>query len=415
MFDEVKRLNGKRALKLAISSCIAIGILIGVLFLTTKRVQNSRFCAKCHTGESFNNACGKSLPEGVACIECHAHRNNNAIMATEIRDKNCTRDSCHSIEKLNEKSVQFQSLTEFKHKTHREAFPSNLKLRCTSCHSFLGGEKHFETDVKTCYTCHFMNTQQPLPTEKNKPVSACSLCHRNIEKTLQIYNKVFDHTVYEEKVNVSCSDCHFAFIQGQGEVDKKNCYVCHQTVNNHFNKATEMHDIHITKHSTSCTPCHNTIEHTQNKGSDSVLSNMQTLSFDTSRYKTQRMIMAGTGGMGIDDEPDPMYLATLNCSACHKDKFLSKVDPKVCNNCHKNGFDRILYEQMHFVKKKMQELKSLRKKMRRHSHNKENKSVKEAETNYHLIKEDGSLGVHNIKYTKDLLEYSISNLKQLPQ
>src|SRR3972149_5628343 len=36
--------------------------------------------------------------------------------------------------------------------------------------------------------------------------------------------------------------------------------------------------------------------------------------------------------------------------------------------------------------------------------------VHEAEVNYNLIKDDGSFGVHNIKYVKDLLDYSIAKL-----
>ena len=417
MFTEVKRLNKKVAARLATISSIAIGIAVITLLVSVTRPKHTQYCAKCHGNISFNNACKKSLPRDVACIECHTHENKGmAVMAVEIRDEHCTAETCHPLSKLSAKAVQYKKITPFQHKTQIEKFTDNLKLSCTSCHSNLGGGKHFELDIKTCNTCHFKNTQQPLSVQDKRPISDCTVCHCHIEKTKEIYGKTFNHTVYEGNEKTGCSDCHFNTIQGYGKVDKESCYQCHPKVADNFNSASDMHYNHIVRHKTGCTPCHTPITHGWTNLYNKVGEedhNPQLVNMD---YKVQNLIMAGMGGVGIEGKPDPMYLATLNCSACHRDKQLyANVASEVCNNCHERGFDKILSEQMRFITSEMRLLRNLLIKAKRHRSIDTNYLIQEAERNYNLIKEDGSLGVHNIKYVKDLLDYSIVNLKQIVQ
>ena len=266
--------------------------------------------------------------------------------------------------------------------------------------------------------------QQSFNTKDEKSISNCTLCHDHIEKSKEIYGKIFKHDAYEKSEKVSCTDCHFKTIQGNGKVDKRSCYQCHPKIANNFNNASDMHYIHIDKHKTPCTSCHASITHGWVKANDKIYGDNNTELVDV-EYKIQNLIMMGLGGMGIKGEPDPMYLATLNCSACHKDKQLytnlpvrgtqTGVASEVCNNCHNRGFDKMLSEQIHFVTSKMRLLRTLLVKAKRF-HNSNTHAVSqqtiihEAEVNYNLIKSDGSFGVHNIKYVKDLLDYSIAKL-----
>ena len=319
-------------------------------------------------------------------------------------------------------------------------FIGKLRLRCASCHTNIGGEKHFETDTSTCNTCHFIsqsdsvksspaspssreknslcetqNVWQSINTKDEKSISNCTLCHDHIEKSNEIYGKIFKHDVYEKNEKVSCTDCHFETIQGDGKVDKKSCYQCHPKIANNFNNASDMHYIHIDKHTVACTSCHGQIMHGWIKESNKVYGNDNSGS-TKENYMIQNLLMTGQGGVGVKGEPDPMYLATLNCSACHKDKQLyTNVASEVCNNCHNRGFDKMLSEQLHFVTSKMRLLRTLLVKAKRF-HNFDTNAVSqhtiihEAEVNYNLIEGDGSFGVHNIKYVKDLLDYSIAKL-----
>lgn len=415
MFAEVKKLNKRIASRLAIAAAVAAGMLVVMLFVTITRPKHAQFCAKCHKNTSFTNACKKSLPGDIACIECHTHENTGmSVIAVEIRDEHCTAESCHPLSKLSARAVQYKKITPFRHKTHTGKLTANLKLRCTSCHSNIGGEKHFETDVMTCNTCHFINTMKPLYTQDNRPIFDCTLCHGHIEKTKDIYGKAFKHEVYETNEKVNCSDCHFETIQGNGRVDKRSCYRCHPEIADNFKSASDMHHIHIDKHKISCTLCHESVTHGWDKPGNKDDGDNYGLHAVTADYKVQELIMMGMGGVGIKGEPDPMYIATLHCSACHTDKQrYANVESRVCNNCHEKGFERILAEQMRFVTTQMRLLRSLLIKAKRQHDVNTNQVVHEAEVNYNLIKEDGSHGVHNIKYVKYLLDYSITNLKQI--
>ncbi len=412
MFTRVKEQNKKATFRLALCSLSAIGVVIPVFFITITRPHHPLYCAKCHDTITFTNACKK--PSGdIACIDCHAHGNKvTRVMAEEIRDEHCTSEPCHPLNTLSEKTSMYKNLKPFLHRTHISEFAEGLKLRCTSCHAGLKGEKHFEIDEKTCNTCHFIYTRKPLYTQDKKPISNCILCHGHIEKTKEIYGKTFQHDVYEKNEKVPCSGCHFTTVQGYGEVDRKNCFQCHSnSSNNAQSTSDDIHHIHIDKHETACTSCHAPINHGRVQESSDLPGNIGLESINPAGT-VQNLVMMGQGGRGVQGDPDPMYLATLNCSACHKDKqFRTPVLPEVCNDCHGKGFHKIVSEQKHFVTSKMRLLKTLLVKAKRQQ-NTALTVIQEAEANYNLIREDGSLGAHNIKYIKDLLNYSIRSLSE---
>ncbi|MGQ3683684.1 MAG: cytochrome c3 family protein [Candidatus Loosdrechtia sp.] len=415
MFNEVKKLNKKTTVRLAIFSLAAIGVVVVVFGITMARPNYPQYCAKCHDAITFNNAC-KKLSGEIGCIDCHTHENEGLrMMATEMSNEHCTAEQCHPLSTLLAKTSVYKSIKPFQHKTHIYRIAGSFSLKCTSCHSGVGGEKHFETNETTCNTCHFIDTKKLFYVQDKKPISDCTLCHGHIKKTTEIYGKTFNHDVYEGNEKVLCSDCHFQIIQGYGEVDRKNCFQCHIHVTDKYQSVPDLHDIHINKHKTDCSSCHASIKHgwpeTQNVP-DTIYESSYSKTIQKN-HTIQKLIMMGQGGRGVKGKPDPMCLATLNCSACHKDKqFSTNVAPEVCNNCHERGFDKILSEQIHFTVSGMRLLNSLLGKAKR-QRNARHPVIQEAEVNYQLIKEDGSNGAHNIKYVKDLLDYSIENVKQV--
>ena len=64
-------------------------------------------------------------------------------------------------------------------------FIGKLRLRCTSCHTNIGGEKHFETDTSTCNTCHFISQSDSV---KSSPASPSSREKNSICEGLTINN-----------------------------------------------------------------------------------------------------------------------------------------------------------------------------------------------------------------------------------
>jgi hypothetical protein len=133
--------------------------------------------------------------------------------------------------------------------------------------------------------------------------------------------------------------------------------------------------------------------------------------FDDEPYLLQKRVYKGIHGRGVEGSPDPMYLATVNCIACHKDKDLS-VDPMVCNTCHKKGFEKTLAEQKEYTTRMLKELSSLLAESQEQGIPEH--LIDEARYNYDLIVKDGSLGVHNIKYIKDLIAHSVQQLQLVP-
>lgn len=426
MFLEVKRLHKRLTIKLGIFSLVAAGVVVVVMLATVSVPKQSRFCTSCHGDVVFTNAC-KKLPSGdIACQDCHNHENSGAVTAdlvntvnafatmdVIIKNRYCTQESCHPLNTLTSAESRSKKITPFEHKTHMIDFRENLSMRCTSCHANLGREKHFQTDTRTCNTCHFVYTRKPLYTYEGKPVSDCTVCHKNIEITRDIYGKTFSHREYEKEKKIGCADCHFNIVRGKGAVDEASCSLCHSEETGPAKDASRMHYYHVVKNKTSCTPCHASINHgwvRENAGDGKTRS---ILHFTEAGYEVQSSVMRGAGGKGIQGLPDPMYLATVNCSACHRDGFYAGVNPDVCVACHDRGFNKILAEQKLLVSSMMKLLSSLVKTAANHQTPDTLPIIREAEFNYEFVAKDGSYGSHNIKYVKDLLGYSIEQLRQI--
>ncbi|GAX59298.1 transcriptional regulator/sugar kinase [Candidatus Scalindua japonica] len=299
--------------------------------------------------------------------------------------------------------------------------------------------KHFDIDEDACFVCHFIERDTPLLAVDGKTrVDECSLCHKDVQKKFKIYEKEFDHLKYEKELKVSCTNCHFDTVHRGSNVEEKNCYRCHTRIPEEYRGAEKMHLDHVERHKVQCFQCHNGFLHKwsdeyinnvlperntvigmenytmtsvvtgKKRGVASVNTKKQGSIFDKEPYLIQRKIYAGKGGFGIEGSPDPMYLATVNCTSCHKTKDMS-VHPVACNICHQKGFHKTMAEQKEYIARMLASLsKALTESQNRGA---SRLLIEEAIHNYDLIVKDGSFGVHNIKYVKDLITYSIKRLK----
>jgi hypothetical protein len=199
-----------------------------------------------------------------------------------------------------------------------------------------------------------------------------------------------------------------------------------------------MHNDHVEKHKVPCSQCHDEISHKWDDeyvnnilptrginseykyftsvsekakagglGNDAVINKKESI-FEKESFYLQRKIFAGEGGIGVERSPDPMYLATVNCIACHSDKSLD-VDPMVCNTCHEKGFDKTMAEQKEYITGLLGSLSKLLVDSQKRGVSKP--LIEEASHNYELIVNDRSSGAHNIKYIKDLINHSMQQLQ----
>ena len=447
MLENIRK-RDKRAVKiLSIVTILSVVCCITLVVITAHKPGSPEFCARCHSMEQSYNSWNETVSCNTGCLSCHTHDNSGRTLSVEIEDSNCMNTECHPVEKLTSNTSQYKDLSSFNHKTHLKEYPGNLKLRCTGCHSYQGvnvqidgGSKHFGIDEGACFVCHFMSGENPLLTPKDKiKVDECILCHNNVDVKVMIYEKEFDHLVFEKERKVKCTNCHFDTVHRSGSIDENNCYRCHTKVPKEYQGAEKMHNDHVRMHKVPCSPCHNEIIH---KWGDEYIANVlphkdsvkgiedspivpgatsitkrkivsagpkdQVSIFSKEPYYIQRGLYAGKGGVGISESPDPMYLATVNCIACHKNKDMS-VHPLSCNICHEKGFDKTMAEQKEYIAGLLITLSELLEKPPKEGVS--SALIDEVRYNYNLVVSDGSLGVHNIKYVKDLINYSIQSLK----
>jgi len=439
------------------------------------------YCTRCHSMRPAHDRWASTVCRDVNCVECHTGGRGVVCLSREIEDSNCTNGGCHTQEKLFAKKEPYKKTLPFSHETHLKEDPPGLKMRCTACHSYQGGMKHFDIDEKTCNLCHFIlrkevtrlvvNEMNPLADGGRQEPNRCTLCHKDVEKKIQIYDKEFDHAAYERlalskaegKAGVECMDCHYnETIHGLGDVERRQCYHCHDKVPKDYSSAKEMHYDHMVRHKVGCNPCHQEIIHKiyredkELEGCEScrgVLRYAPTLpagqahlasggTTDTNHSlvgSVQRQMTRGEGGRGVNGTPDPMFLATVSCTGCHKSSLDKRgdtdmpalnrpfaplqgrsgsgptpgpyegVDPMVCNNCHEKDFEKIYKEHKDMVTSQMEVLEKLLR-VAGETGRAEAVETMEARHNYEFIASEGSVGVHNIKYTKELLELSIRQL-----
>lgn len=438
--------NRKTVVILSILTAITLVCCISLVKIAADKPKSPEFCARCHSMESSYNTWKETVACNTECLDCHTHDKDGKTLSVEISDSNCTSMNCHPVEKLISNTSKYSGNFTFKHETHLKEFATNLKIQCVGCHSYLGkGEqegtqtKHFGIDENVCYVCHFTKSSAPLLADENEvEAGECTLCHQDVQANIMIYEKEFDHLKYEKDLKVGCENCHFETVHGNGGTDKESCYYCHTKIPDEYTGVDRMHNDHVKEHKVPCSPCHGMIRHEWNdefvqfiiparyinaqeayseKASDKDISKKLEGPSDNTKwgdtifkdkpYLLQKEIYRGIRGKGPEGSPDPMYLATVRCIACHKDRNLT-VDPDICNTCHEKGFDKTMMEQREFVVRKLKELSGLITESRRNGIPKY--LIDEAIYNYNLIVSDGSYGVHNIKYVKDLIEHCIGLL-----
>lgn len=449
MLENLRKRDKKTVKVLSIVTILSVICCVTLVVIIAHKPSTPEFCVKCHSMESQYNSWNETVSCNTGCLSCHTHDNSGRTLAVDIEDSNCTNTECHPVKKLTSKISKYKDVFSFDHKTHLKEYSTKLKLRCTGCHSYLGRDvqedgkaRHFGIDKNTCYICHFSRGKNPLLTAKDKiKIDECSLCHKKVEVKVVIYEKEFDHLEFEKERKVKCANCHFNTVHRGGNIEEKNCYRCHTKIQKEYQGAERMHSDHVVKYKVQCSTCHNEILH---KWGDEYIANIlprrnaisgdenflsasdatsrtgredvsacpkdQESIFGNVSYLIQRELYAGKGGRGIGESPDPMYLATVNCTACHKNRDLS-VHPLTCNVCHEKGFHKTMAEQKEYITGLLSSLSELLKK----SPNKDvpKTLIDEAHYNYNLVINDGSFGIHNIKYVKDLLGHSIQGLKKV--
>lgn len=426
-----------RLLKILLISTISILLLVGLLFVGVEFTSRPNFCANCHFMETYYNDWKTSTHSDVTCTKCHfppgikselRGKFTAASMVVnyftgvykkskpwaEIEDASCLRSGCHSEQNL-DKDVVFKQDIHFNHYSHLNNMRRGKKLRCTSCHSQIVQGEHMTVTETTCFLCHFKNVDQ-----KN-PIHNCTWCHLAPIKTDTTEVK-YDHS-FVLKNDINCKDCHGPMVIGEGDVLENRCNFCHAEVDKieKRNDFEFVHQIHVTDNKVECERCHLPIQHKSVARTEDIFPDCQEC--HQTPHEAQFDLFSGTGGKNVPSHPDPMFVAGLNCKACHifhESEFgLSSktiATGESCERCHGRGYARIFRNWENNMKEKMN-LVDLGFRVLQDTLNVEQLSVQDALLlddalfNYQLVK-NGNV-VHNVAYSDELLLQSYTIIQKI--
>lgn len=399
------------------------------------------FCRSCHIMEPYYKAWKTSKHNFVPCVDCHyppgspktilwkkfqalsqvvkyVTRTYSSKPFAEIEDSACLRSGCHSTRLLQGKIITEKGI-KFDHKPHLTGVRRGRRLRCVSCHSQIVVGKHVEVTWDTCYLCHFKGTKEG---REFHPVGGCLGCHNLPEKSFKIDNIVYNHKQFVTKHNVSCQNCHMDVIRGDGEAPKERCFTCHNQPEKlaKYEDIPLIHENHVTKHNVACFHCHKEMKHGflepshrmrhENLPTDCAKCHLNT-------HQTQALFYSGKGGIGVANNPSPMYLANVDCIGCHVSKGAGpvegevtfRVSEKTCLNCHGKKYLGTLEEaQSEFsetlagLSKKLEFIrKSLKEAPSGASVKTARKLISRAEKNIRFVRQ--AHASHNVYYAAQLL------------
>jgi len=422
---------------------VLLVLLIFGIILTFIGVEYSakpKFCITCHYMQPYYDGWKTSTHNMVPCVDCHyppgiqseIRGKFEALVSVakyvtgtygksrpwvEISDQSCLRSDCHDKRLLRGK-VSFGNIL-FDHTPHLTEMKRGKKLRCTSCHSQIVQGVHMTVTNTTCFLCHFKEV------EGGRPLGGCPSCHGAPSSVVEYQGIKFDHkeTV---RLGIDCMKCHLNVVQGEGNVSRERCFNCH-TEPERLEKYEDvflMHMYHVTNHKVDCLRCHDDIRHKMVSMTKSI--EVDCSSCHPGHHSAQKELFIGTGGRGIEQMPDPMFLMRVSCTGCHISHKGDKLkgtsafaSPAACVSCHGGNYGQILEEWKKIVGQALSqiipalnrfeaELKGTPVKGEVYLKGKE--LLEEAKHNIDLVRE--GKGAHNIKYSIHLLEIANQKLKQ---
>lgn len=426
-----------------------IGVFLAIFLIGTVATAtfstSPAFCRSCHIMEPYYEAWDHSKHNTVACVDCHyppgtprtvlwrkfqamsqvvkyVTRTYSSKPFAEVEDASCLREGCHATRLLQGRVVS-ESGVLFDHRPHLERVRYGRKLRCVSCHSQVVVGRHIEVTWDTCYLCHLKGTQNG---REIAPIGGCRGCHQLPEKTVKVGNIEYDHKSFLGQHQVGCQSCHQDVIRGSGKVPKDRCYTCHNQPEKiaRFKDTAFLHDNHVTQHNTACFHCHEELIH------GAAAAGTKDLKYDCGvchsvAHNPQRDLYVGIGAKGVPPMPSPMYLANVDCVACHlvesggdaEDKTQTYLGTeKACVDCHDERYRGMNHSVVEMIDGAVTRLESKLTELREARSSRPatpdtvrlGEPLKEAEHNIGFVRR--AHGVHNLYYAAEVLRHAVQTM-----
>jgi nitrate/TMAO reductase-like tetraheme cytochrome c subunit len=335
----------------------AVGMVVGLAMVMTYGAMEvsstPTFCGSCHVMEPYYDSWSTSSHSDIACVECHIPPGITAELRkkyealsmvaryftgtygtnpwTEVADESCLQ--CHD-RRLLSGSVLFRDVL-FDHGPHLSELRRGKRLQCTSCHSQIVQGSHIAVTSTTCILCHFKNA------EPGQGTARCVLCHRHVDRTVEVDGVEFDHGMVQ-RFGIDCNSCHIPPPASAGAVPRERCVTCHNDLARlqEYGKGDLLHRTHVTEHKIECTNCHLEIEHVMPRH-QALEATSECAACHGGRHSPQHDLYAGRTGVGVPDMPDVMYRVGVRCEGCHIDHGdggTATAGEVACMSCHGPGY-----------------------------------------------------------------------------
>jgi hypothetical protein len=218
-------------------------------------------------------------------------------------------------------------------------------------------------------------------------------------------------------------------VQGAGRFKKESCLNCHDQVKylKDANAKKLMHETHVTLKNARCFDCHQPIRHA--KGDLTKPTPASCSACHNLPHRYQRLLAAGEEREGIPAIPDPMFKARTNCLGCHVEKGLNqkgqtvmKASSKACVRCHTEDYEQMFGLWKREVSGELEKALSLEKEavgaLAKHKPQIDQEKLDTASAMLRTGRENLNIvrfgnGIHNAKYSIELLDAAINNFKEM--
>ncbi len=443
----------KKGLLAFLSLCAVV--LVVIVAMGYKFSETTTFCGLCHDMKAYVDSWKASTHSFATCAQCHYEpgflnhlkgkwRDGQVSLAyflsgkrpakphAEIGDATCLQEGCHKREDLRREMI-FKNVA-FDHGRHLDELRRGKKLRCTTCHAQIVQGAHLTVTETHCFVCHFYKAGLQ-GEEECLSCAECGACHVQPKGDLEVRGVKFNHKKYIER-GILCVECHGGINQGDGAVPDNKCIECHNepdilttTYSSEF-----MHRMHVTDHKVECYECHTEIRHE--------ITGVPTMAhFSGSCQKCHpgnvhfgpREMYAGTGGIGVFNTPDTMFVTGIDCTGCHKShkegqaalftsRFTERALAESCVECHGVGTDKMLLSWKKILMELENDLNRRIFKVQRELYDAkagtpEERDLRRAESLLNEARHNFSFillgkGVHNIEYAIKLLNHARNNTEE---
>jgi nitrate/TMAO reductase-like tetraheme cytochrome c subunit len=443
---------------------ILVGFTVFTL-VSIEVTSRSPFCNSCHIMGSFYKSWQASSHFQVDCVKCHIppgagnliHAKLNGLgqvvddvlsrtsgkPSAQVPDISCTRAGCHNIDAVG-KQTRREGKFFFDHGKHLDLSYQNIEIHCTTCHSHVQGSNHFEVNTNACVTCHLAYPKAPKAAEvtlvastqpaavvantalatpeaarahaRKLPAATCNTCHNAPDKPIEYQGLKVLHSEYLS-YGAACESCHRGVTAPVAKIQDDQCFSCHDFGMERLGSVEETHRVHSTGKKVECFSCHGVIRHGPSAQSMR-LDQIDCQSCHTGQHAIQQSTYKSTRTLAhvpsTQPAVTPMFMAHVNCTACHvaprpvksraeSGATVAVATASACDSCHKPGLGAqmipLWQRNTHALHDSVVQLIPVTSP----TDDRGRQLVGEAKQLIDLVRLDGSWGVHNPRYTEELL------------